>query len=376
MIKILGPNDPALEALSESIKENPGLECELTIVAWENYRAKLDETLASSEPKFDAVCIPGHIWLPQLANDGLLKPFDGLLRNIPPSVLKNYDASDVFPSIREECQFTGADGVSKQFVMPLFTDGHIVFYRSDLVSLPEVIAPSQWHTYLQALTLPDGVHPFAMKAHNSEIFLDFLPYFWDFGAQLWDDKGNALFNSEAGAKALDYYASLRKYCPGNTDTFGNGEILDAINTGKVAIITSWGGQAAGIFDNKNNTNAASIKTAALQNAWNATWGVTIPAKAKDEKAAQTLAVLMQLMGKDGDAKVTRIAGSPVRISSYSEQEKQKYPWLHSQQALLENCRMLPVDPAFGAYLDGLYSGVYKTFTGKESATSALADAAK
>lgn len=376
MIKILGPNDPALDALKESIEENPDLGCELTILPWEKYRGVLDETLAAPSPDYDAVCIPGHIWLPQLADDGLLKAFGELTDQLSITTIEEYDEHDIFPSIRAECRFTGRDGISRQYVLPLFTDGHIVFYRGDLVALPDVVAPSDWHKHLEKVTLPNGMKPFGMKAHNSEIFLDFLPYFWDFNGQLWNDQQKPLFNSPEGAQALEYYTSLRKFCPENVETFGNGEILNAINSGEVAIVTSWGGQAAAIFDTKNNPQTGNIKTAALKNAWNATWGVSIPNRCEDENAVKTLAALMKLMGKDGDAKVTRIAGSPVRRSSYSTTEKEKYPWLASQQAMLENCKMLPIDPTFGVYLGSLYGEVYKAFCSEKSAATALADAAR
>lgn len=375
MIKILGPNDPALEALKISVEQNKGLNCELTIVAWEAYRAKLDETLSASTPEYDAVCIPGHIWLPQLANDGLLKDFDSLFSMVPTKIQEHYNSDDIFPSIQKECKFVGADGKPKQYVLPLFTDGHIVFYRSDLVNLPETIDPREWHKHLDGLNLPNGIMPFAMKAHNSEIFLDVLPYLWAFGGDLWDGASSVpVFNSEANANAIEYYTSLRKYCPADTHNYGNGEILDAINTGKVAIVTSWGGQAAGIFDPKNNQMSQHIKTAALSNAWNATWGVSIPANISAPKAAETLSALMQLMDATGDKLVTEIAGSPVRLSSYTKAEKDKFPWLASQQALLENCQILPVDPAFGNYLGGLYGEVYNAFVGTKTAKEALSDA--
>ena len=370
MIRILGPNDPALEALKRSMELHPEVACELTIVAWDAYRGKLDETLAAETPEYDAVFIPGHIWLPQLANDGLLQPIEPLQRQVAAEVAKAYDSADIFPSIQEECQFRG-----KQYVLPLFTDGHIVFYRADLATLPEVVNPSEWPKHLAGLNLPAGVSPFAMKAHASEILLDFLPSLWDFGGGLWSEDGKPLFDSPAVAKALEHYTSLRQFCAPDTHTYGNGEIVDAITQGKAAIVTSWGGQAAAIFDPKTNAHSADMRTAALRNAWNATWGAAIPAKVGSERATLALETLMRLMGEDGDRLVTEIAGSPVRRSSYNAAEKAKYPWLASQQSLLENCQMLPTDPAFGAYLGPLYEEVYNAFIGEKTAIAALISAA-
>jgi len=370
-LKILGPNDPALAALEESLAAHPEVDAKVEIIAWENYRATLDECLAA--PTYQAVCVPGHIWLPQLAADGLLAPLDPLLNQLPPQTLAAYNADGIFESVAAECKFQ-----DRRYILPLFTDGHIVFYRGDLMSLPETMRPSEWHLYLEKLTLPAGMSPLALKAHASEILLDWLPYLWDFGGAVVDEHGKPVINSEAGIKALEYYTALKRFAPADTQDYGNGEILSALNEGRVAAAVSWGGQAAAIFDptNASRPRAAQMKTAALKGAWNATWGVCIPANQPETESTAALNALLQVMGADCDQRVTRIAGSPVRKASYSAEEKSKYAWLASQERLLEECRTLPADPAFGARLGGMYAAVHNAFTGKQSAAEALSEAAK
>ncbi len=370
-LKILGPNDPALAALEESLAAHPEVDAKVEIIAWENYRATLDECLSAPQANYQAVCIPGHIWLPQLGADKLLAPLDSFLEQLPPEILSAYDSAGIFELVAAECKFQNS-----RYVLPLFTDGHIVFYRGDLINLPEVVRPSEWHLYLENLNLPAGMSPLALKAHASEILLDWLPYLWDFGGSVVDENGKPAFDSENGIKALEYYKSLRRFAPADTQNYGNGEILSALNEGRAAAAVSWGGQAAAIFDPDKNPHAAQMKTAAFSGAWNATWGVSIPANQTETESVSALKALLQVMGADCDQRVTRIAGSPVRKGSYSASEKSKYAWLASQENLLAECRTLPTDPAFGARLGGMYAAVHRAFTGEKSAAEALKEAAK
>ncbi|MFZ5821774.1 MAG: ABC transporter substrate-binding protein [Chloroflexota bacterium] len=370
-LKILGPNDPALAALEESLAAHPEVDAKVEIIAWENYRATLDECLAAPHATHQAVCVPGHIWLPQLAADGLVAPLDPMFEKLPLKITAAYNADGIFESVVAECKFQ-----DRRYILPLFTDGHIVFYRSDLMSLPETVRPSEWHSHLQGQTLPKGMSPLALKAHASEILLDWLPYLWDFGGAVADEHGKPAFHSEAGIKALEYYTALKRFAPADTQEYGNGEILSALNEGKAAAAVSWGGQAAAIFDPTKNPHAAQMKTAALQGAWNATWGVCLPANQPEAESTAALNALLQVMGADCDQRVTRVAGSPVRKASYAAEEKSKYAWLASQERLLKDCRALPTDPAFSARLGGMYAAVHNAFTGKQPAAEALSEAAK
>jgi multiple sugar transport system substrate-binding protein len=369
-LKILAPNDPALAALEESLAAHPEVDARVEIIAWENYRTALDECLAAPQTAYNAVCIPGHIWLPQLAADGLLAPLDPLLAQLPSNIVSAYDSDGIFESVTAECAFQ-----KRRYILPLFTDGHIVFYRGDLLSLPETVCPSEWHLHLEGLNLPADMSPLALKAHASEILLDWLPYLWDFGGAVVDENGKPIFHSAEGIKALEYYRSLRRFTPTETQDYGNSEILSALNEGCSAAAVSWGGQAAAIFDPTKNPHAAQMKTAAFKCAWNATWGVSLPANQPEEKSTAMLKALLQVMGSDCDQRVTRIAGSPVRKASYSAQEKSKYAWLASQEKLLAECRTLPADPAFGARLGDIYAAVHRAFTGQQSTAEALKEAA-
>jgi len=72
--------------------------------------------------------------------------------------------------------------------------------------------------------------------------------------------------------------------------------------------------------------------------------------------------------------VTRVAGSPVRQSSYTPAEMERYPWLAAQYEMVKRARTLPVHPGVGAFLGALYAAVHDAFTGKTTLREALATA--
>ncbi len=78
-MRILAPNDPALHALESFLTENSHLDAPLTIIPWENYRDALLETLQADTPSYELVCVPGHVWLPELASAGYLQALDEII---------------------------------------------------------------------------------------------------------------------------------------------------------------------------------------------------------------------------------------------------------------------------------------------------------
>ena len=136
-LTILGPDDPALQALEEACAAHPQLNASVKIIPWADYRNALLDALNAPATPYEAVCLPGHVWLPELTHAGHFFNLNDLTSEVEPATLAAYDASGLVPSVKAECHY------QDQWVMlPLFTDGHIVFYRSDLLELPEQIRPS------------------------------------------------------------------------------------------------------------------------------------------------------------------------------------------------------------------------------------------
>jgi multiple sugar transport system substrate-binding protein len=372
--QVIGPNDPALEVLATQLKAHPEWETTLTILPWAEYQSKVTETLQASTSTYQALCIPGHIWLPGFADAGQLAAFEELLPNLPADRIDAYKSAEIMPSVADECRYNNS-----QYILPLFTDGHILFFRKDVYPLIEnnsvpIIDPCGMPEILENAHLKEGMYPFALKAHSSEILTDWLPYLWAFGGEILDAKNQPAFNSEAAISALEFYISLKRFCPPETHNFGNQEIADALKQGRVAMAASWGGQAAMILNAANPFNTF-FGSAIFTSPWNATWGVSIPANQPLSEQINILNVLYAAASPAQDLLVTQIAGSPVRSTSYSQEEFSKYSWLPAQHEMLQRCKTLPANPVLARYLGALYQAVYLAFTGEKTPQNALNQAA-
>ncbi|HIP72656.1 MAG TPA: extracellular solute-binding protein, partial [Anaerolineae bacterium] len=239
-LNIIGPNDPALDVLQAALAQSD-LNAELTIIPWPRYRDELMATLRADAAPNQAVFIPGHIWLPELADAGLLAEIDPLLTTVSPAILAAYNLDDVIPTVAEECRYQG-----KQYQLPFFSDGHILFYRSDLIELDDsrgvpVVSTRDVAELAASVHNPPRVYGLALKANVSEVFTDWLPYLWEAGGTIFDEDGRPHLDNPINIAALESYCRLRPLCPPQTHTYGNGEISDSFRKGEAALIATWGG---------------------------------------------------------------------------------------------------------------------------------------
>ena len=366
--RILGPDDPALAALSTLLISHPEWKTELIILPWAEYQATLDAALQAEISPYQAVCVPGHIWLPGLIDKGQLAAFDPLLEKLPDHVQLAYNAGVLMPNVAAETRING-----QTYLLPLFTDGHLLFFNKEFIDLTDgaTVSPLSLDALASTLRLPVGMHALALKAHPSEIFLDWLPYLWEAGGEIIDQNGGPGFAGLDGIGALEYYVSLKRFCPPQTGSYGNGEIAVSLSEGRVALAASWGGQAAMIFSGRTN-----LGVALFPQPWNATWGVSLPANQPEAAQLSMLERLYLACGSDLDLQVTRMAGSPVRLSSYRDEEYNRFPWLAAQYEMLKRAKTLPSDPRLGSFLGDLYTAVFQAFNGQMTPRQALKQAEK
>lgn len=368
MLHIIGPNDPALDALDEALARRPELNAQLHIIPWPEYRDALMAGLTAEVSPWQAAFIPGHIWLPELAHRGLLAPLTPIAAALPEEIRGSYDAGDIIPSVAQECRYQDED-----YLLPLFTDGHILFYLDSCFEFEEEVPVISTRDLLDLAC--KAHHPpkhagIALKADASEIFTDWLPYLWEAGGCIFDESGQPDLTHPANLTALETYLALRAYAPPQTHRFGNAEIADVIRRGEAALVATWGGQAAPLFLDAD-LSLPPYRAAIFPTPWNATWGVGIPANQPHGVQREILAALMQAMGPDTDAAVIRTAGSPVRERSYTPDAMARYPWLAAQRAMLDRARPLPADPRLGRFLGDLYAFVHRAFVGEMSPRQAL-----
>jgi multiple sugar transport system substrate-binding protein len=329
------------------------------------------EALQQKHSPVQGLFVPGHIWLPELADAGQLAEITPLMKALPSSVITTYDPEDIVPEIASECCYRGA-----QYQLPFFSDGHLLFYRRDLLSFDTdngvpIVSTKTIPKLAQNIHSPPHTYGIALKADVSEIFTDFLPYLWENGGEILDAEGQPNFDHPANIEALERYCSLKEFCPPKTEHYGNEAIEQSLRNGEAALVANWGGQTAPIMLDPENAWRDQYRTALFPIPWNATWGIAIPANQSKALQQSMLEALLQLLQPTLDKQITRAAGSPVRTSSYAQDQIEQYPWLSAQREMLRRARLLPDHPKLGSCLGSLYEAVHQAFTRDTSAQEAL-----
>ncbi len=364
-LRILAPDDPALQAYRQRLNDPSFVDVSLDIIPFATYREKLDAALAAEQSTHEVVFVPGHLWIPELAANGKLQQLDTLDAD-----WDTYTADTIVPSVNDEAYYDG-----NRYMLPLFTDGHILLYDPEKVSITDdTVDVRDLRQIAQNAQISEGQHVLALKAHASEIFLDWLPYLYAEGGHILDDIQQPAFNTDAGRRALENYIALAAFTPTDTHMYDNDAIATALRRGDVGMAVTWGGQAAPIFLAEGSVAPNRYKVAAITTPWNATWGAAIPTNLPKDRQQAALDMLLRLNTVELDTLVITLAGSPVRQSSYSDQNIQHYPWLKAQQQMLTTARLLPKHPQMGHMLGVLYTQVYQAFRGQKTAAEALAQA--
>jgi multiple sugar transport system substrate-binding protein len=363
-LKVLAVGDPAVYAYtagSPSLVEQWAGPVEFDILPWAEYYPALMKALAAEQAEYDIVMVAGHLWLADFVSKGWLAEIGGL-----PAA---YKVDDILQSVREEMCYQ-----ERQYLLPSFSDGHIIYYQRELVQsvlgreLPEVVTVGEFlEAVRQCADNPAGVPPLALKAHSAEIFLDWLPYLRHCGGRVLTEELQPALNSPEGLQALELYRELKGLCPAGTEEFGNEEIMRVIQNGEAVFAVSWGGQAGSIVD-PAKIDPAKLGYATFAEPWNVTWSFGVAARSV--RKAEAIDFLAYLTGSSVDRVIGHKAGSPCRYSSYRH-DALECPWFGAQQELLRRAKPLPSFPGSGEVYGVIYGNIHAAFTGKRTPAEAL-----
>ncbi|ACA55887.1 extracellular solute-binding protein [Clostridium botulinum] len=357
IIKVLAVNDPAVYAytkessvgITKSWEENNEFEIKLNIFKWEEFKENLDKALEDNFGQYDIVMAPSF-WIPNIAENNKVIPFNDYID-------ENYNIEDIFQSVRDEIAYKG-----KVIAVPSFTDGHIIFYRKDKLNLKGVVTLEELKSVSK-----DIKGKLALKSSPYEILLDYLPYLWAEGGEIYKDNKLAL-DSKRASEALCKYTELKEYCIDNVENFGNEEVKSAIQSGEAYIGISWSGQAASIMDNNSFTDKIGFST--YEYPCNTTW--TFLVNKHTNKAKVCFDYLKFITNKENDLLSGRISGSPVRSSSYkNEEEIKRNPWYKTNYEMLKRAKRVPALVEWMDISGNFYNSVHKAFTGAISPKEAL-----
>lgn len=367
ILKVLAVGDPAVYAYSDprfsiidTYNKVKDMHVHFEIVPWVDYYGRMMEVL-EGKSNFDVVMVAGHLWLKDFIKKGYIA--EATYPGHP-----SYQKDDIMEEIRNEMTFEG-----KPYLYPSFCDGHILLYRKSSAEkayggeLPDVIDIDTVISLAEKLHGQEGMAGISMKAHESEIFLDFLPFLRNEGIDAFDSETFLpAFNQEKGVRALEKYLSMKKFAPEDVNTYGNDEVRIAFQEKRSALAITWGGQLGFVMDDRC-LEKEDVGFAIIPTAWNVTWGFAINKKSANKELANDF--LGYLTSSSIDRVVGGYSGAPVRESSYDTADHDWYPIL--KESISRYARPLPKMDDAGDRMAPLYAHIHQAFIGKESPAEAL-----
>jgi multiple sugar transport system substrate-binding protein len=363
VLKVLAVADPAIMVYVDkkiNLLREFGKQVYFEVVPWTEYYKKMLEAFIGKTSYYDIVMVAGHLWKRDFVDKGYIVPIE-------------LEDEDILPVIAKELKYNG-----KSYLSPSFCDGHMIVYRKSVIEkrygklFDDVISPTEYVNAAISIGNSEDMSAVAMKAHESEIFTDALPFLRMNGGDVYDfNTLKSTCEDERVIKGLETYCDLRHYAHKDTDLYGNDEISESICKKRAAMAVTWSGQL-GIINNEYCIDKQDLGFATFNTSWNVTWSFAICSRSGEKKLANEF--LRFLRSPKIDAIAGAYSGCPVRKQSYIE-GIDKYPWYSSQLKMFEKAKPLPDLKEAGAKNGILYEEIAHAFVGRKTPRQAM-EAAK
>jgi multiple sugar transport system substrate-binding protein len=285
---------------------------------------------------------------------------------------------DFVPSSIALCRHPYESGTL--YALPYVGNSQLFFYRKDIFEKHGLKEPATWDDVLAAARTiserepagaPGGgkMHGYVMRAaQGNAAVADFMPIFWAYGAEMFDEGGKPTVNSPEGIAALKFMLELGKYAPPGYASFNADEVNAHLLQGTAAMSINWPAWISSIDDPAKSKVIGKMEFTVMPGAAKpgraeiGNWLIGIPRSAKNADAAFDFLVWATSAEQ---MKRSALRGNPpTRRSVFVDAELlAKFPAYPTQLRSLENSRPRPRTPAwneienaFGIFLSKANSG--------------------
>lgn len=265
------------------------------------------------------------------------------------------------------------------FALPYVGNSQLFFYRKDLFDKHSLKEPTTWD---EVLTAAKTIHEkesegsgrsrtygYVMRAaQGNAAVADFMPIFWAFGGEMFDQAGKPTVNSPEGIEALKFMLELGKFSPPGYASFNADEVNAHLLQGTAAMSINWPAWISPFSDPAKSKVVGKMAFTTLPGAKKpgqaeiGNWLIAIPRDARNPEAAMDFLLWATTVK---EMKRSALAGNPpTRKSLFSDPELvAKFPSYPAQLKSLESSRPRPRTPqwneienAFGIFLSKANSG--------------------
>jgi multiple sugar transport system substrate-binding protein len=210
---------------------------------------------------------------------------------------------------------------------------HLMYWRGDILEKAGVKPAATWEELAEScekVQSKPSVYGYAFRGERGNgIWFDFMPLMLAYGAQVEKDPKNGDFtvmiNSPEAKSALDIFIAIAKKCgPPNIGALGQGDLIQALATGKLAgghaVVAAW----PTFDDPKKSAVVGKMQVAVLPAAKGlkpgvviGDWDLGIPKNIADDKKRGALAFFKWFLTAGAQLAYLESGGIPVRSDTFT-----------------------------------------------------------
>jgi multiple sugar transport system substrate-binding protein len=266
------------------------------------------------------------------------------------------------------------------YALPYVGNSQLFFYRKDLFAKHNLKPPATWADVLAAAQTiqeresngaPGGgkIYGYVMRAaQGNAAVADFMPIFWAFGGEMFDEKGAPTVNSKEAVEALKFMLELGKYSPPGYASFNADEVGAHLLQGSAAMSINWPAWISSFNDASKSRVIGQMEFTTMPGGKNGgraeigNWLLAIPRDSQNADAA--FEFLLWATSAEQMKRSALRGNPPTRKSIFNDPELvAKFPAFPVQLRSLESSRPRPRTPlwneienAFGIFLSKANSG--------------------
>jgi multiple sugar transport system substrate-binding protein len=352
---IKGPRGDLLQRHAAEFTELTGIKVNSEVIPEQQQRQKLVIELTSGRPSFDVAHISYHVQKRQFDKAGWLADLSGFMKDpnltAPDLVESDFSAAGL--------QYAKTDK-GEMRSLPWSVDYFILYWNKELFQKKNVAFPQTLDEMAQAAdTLTDpkaGIFGFVGRGLRNANMALWPSFFFNYGGEFLDSKGNLLTDSSEAIEATKYYQRLlTKDAPPGVAGFNWMESMAAFTQGRAAMWIDGVGWAPPLED----PNASRVV------------GVVDASKNKEAAYLYCQWAISKAMG----ARLLQIGGGvPFRNSILNDESVRKGvkmppEWLDSVIGSAKISKLgLPVVVPVAEFRDILGSALTATLSGADPAT--------
>jgi multiple sugar transport system substrate-binding protein len=374
-----GVEAESLKAAVADYQQQKGVKLRVIEYPYQSLFEKLVIALSSNSSSYDLVMIDDP-WFPRLAQ------MEGLQAMAPLFHSKGRTGPD--EDFVEASMALGRYpyGTGELYALPYVGNTQLFFYREDLYEKLGIPAPRTWDQVYESgkvIGAREQMYGYVMRAaQGNAIVSDFMPLFWAFGGEMFDENGAPCVNSREGVEALEFMLKLGEIAPPGYVNFNADEVAAHMLQGSALMSINWPAWISAFDDPARSKVVGKIGflpipsqkrhgVSAIGN-----WLLGIPRGSR--KASQAFDFLLWVTSRE-QMRLSALRGNPpTRRSVFEDPELvarfRAYP---VQYEALSNARPRPRSPiwneienTFGIYLSQANS---KYFTAREALDAANRD---